>query len=712
GIEFAVGEGVDVISLSLGGEWVDSTYDDPTVNAVEAAIQAGVTVVIAAGNTGPAVYSINTPAIADEAIAVGASSGDAGVVPFSSRGPLYRSETEPTGYFAKPDIIAPGYQVFTARDDSSSTYEYPIYNSSDYGNTYTLFSGTSSSAPQIAALAALLLDKHPSLTPTEIKVFLMEGATDLGADPMEQGYGLANVTRSSEIIANTSSMLTLMTPLRYPTLPGTSSVFIMGDDRPDQDITVISTVNRGAVDITLQGNASDYIIISNDEITITVGYQHFGIGLAIPEDLPLSAMGNYFGNLTLVLGEEVISSMEIEFVLTAYGGTVLVDMAHHDANDPDDISYYTHFGKFLREQGIIFSELPENWEDVASSATIDGNSLAGIEVLMIMDTELDYTETEIESIHEFVEDGGKLLILSEGFDTDNSVPAFAFSDYNAILEPYGIQCEENWIGSGVDLYTGLAYGVDHGGVVDDHVLTEGVDNLYILNGGTLSVDSTVAGAQGLLWTDAQRTHALIAYAEKGNGSVIVISDGSTLYDTSIYDAIRLGADNLQLLENIAGQLQTEKPKIYDVVLTTGAFGENANVTAYIFDDDLEQVQMIIEGPQGDILDILLTESLGYKFVASFLYESAGFYRITIIANDIAGHTQTFTKLVLIPIDAADDMFILTVIIVLLGVVAVGVGYVAVLHFGGKRRARPRKIQAEKEEWTPPWDNDSQPPAIE
>ena len=187
-----------------------------------------------------------------------------------------------------------------------------------------------------------------------------------------------------------------------------------------------------------------------------------------------------------------------------------------------------------------------------------------------------------------------------------------------------------------------------------------------------------------------------------------MSDGSTLYDTIIYDSTRIGADNLHLLRNIAGQLLSEKPRIYDVELNTGSVGEAADVTAFIFDDDLSSVRMTIVGPNGSEITSDLVETLGYKFVYSFTMDSAGFFEITIIAEDDAGHIQTYQKVVLVAIDAADDEFILTVIMVLLAVVGAGLGYVGILRMGGKRKVK-RKIERE---WTPQWEDDSSPPAIE
>jgi subtilisin family serine protease len=54
------------------------------------------------------------------------------------------------------------------------------------------FTGTSAAAPQAAALAALLLSRHPDWTPAQVRAALQQAAVDI--DPpghdAETGYGL------------------------------------------------------------------------------------------------------------------------------------------------------------------------------------------------------------------------------------------------------------------------------------------------------------------------------------------------------------------------------------------------------------------------------------------------------------------------------------------------------------------------------------------
>jgi len=72
-IEDSVNDGMDVINLSLGSSLVQRAEDDIVVRALERAVQDGVIVVVAAGNSGPGSLTIGSPGIAPSAITVGAN---------------------------------------------------------------------------------------------------------------------------------------------------------------------------------------------------------------------------------------------------------------------------------------------------------------------------------------------------------------------------------------------------------------------------------------------------------------------------------------------------------------------------------------------------------------------------------------------------------------------------------------------------------------
>ncbi|WP_182199863.1 S8 family serine peptidase [Paraliobacillus salinarum] len=70
-LEKAVNDGMDIINMSLGN--AVNGPDWPTSVAVNRAVEKGVSVVIANGNSGPANWTVGSPATATKAIAVGAS---------------------------------------------------------------------------------------------------------------------------------------------------------------------------------------------------------------------------------------------------------------------------------------------------------------------------------------------------------------------------------------------------------------------------------------------------------------------------------------------------------------------------------------------------------------------------------------------------------------------------------------------------------------
>ncbi|MHA1772375.1 MAG: S8 family serine peptidase [Candidatus Thorarchaeota archaeon] len=703
GIEFAVDQGVDVISMSIGGSWYDGMFTDPSVEASRAAIRSGVAVVIAAGNSGPATETINAPGITEEAITVGASNGADAIAAFSSRGPVVRTNHDPIGRVVKPDIIAPGEDVVSGRWSGASLSEFPIYNSTQFGNYYTIWSGTSVATPLVAGIVAILEQEYPGLSPLAVKAFLMAGATDLGLDAMTQGMGLVNANYSAALINETSRIITVMTPLRYPTLPEGSSVLIVGDDRPSQKVTVLSTVNLGKVDIVLSGNATNFVNVSSNKLFVQTGYSYFSIGLNISDNLPLSAVGTYMGNLSLVAGTEIIASLNISYSINTYGGRLLVDMLHQASDDPDGPEYYNYFGQELREAGVITDRLEKSW--ITSYITPD--DLANSEMFMIMDTELGYTESEIDAIHNYVRNGGTLLILSEYYDSTYHNASYNMEDYNKILAPYGIQCEKNSIGVG-PAGNGLVYGADYGGAVANDSLMDGVRNLYIVYGGTLSINPSVAGARGLLWTDAAKTHALVAEAKVGRGRVIAIADGSTLYDDIINKATEMNADNLQFVRNLAQTIIPIAPRIYGVDFESGRIGDTANLTIFIFDYDLQSVTVRIQKPDGTNATNDVVESLGYKFATSFTLDTGGFYHIYVQASDSAGNIRVYEKTILVPVQAADDTFITSVVTGLLIIVVIGLCYVAIIKFGIGRGKRSRSRQ---DEWEIQVKDGGSPPEI-
>jgi serine protease AprX len=172
GIEWLHERGVHVISLSLGGTAQPGVKDILQVTC-EAAVDAGITVFCAAGNSGPGERTIATPGVSTKVITVGASDDNDKIADFSSRGPTVDG-------FEKPDVVAPGVNIIAGRSKNTALGRVV----DDY---YVELSGTSMATPFAAGVGLLMLKANPDLKPEEIKAALENSALDLktGNDNIE-----------------------------------------------------------------------------------------------------------------------------------------------------------------------------------------------------------------------------------------------------------------------------------------------------------------------------------------------------------------------------------------------------------------------------------------------------------------------------------------------------------------------------------------------
>jgi hypothetical protein len=196
----------DVVSNSWGWvtepssqfDYLSFTWEILAAPDILDASYDGVLHVFSAGNEGSGFMTIGPPGAATGILTVGASTTShwldylygpdqmdyEAIASFSSKGPSF------SGY-VKPDVVVPGLAGYAASPWFFSYYAADwVYVSSD---NYTLFSGTSQSAPVAAGVAALLIEKlndnAVSWTPSMVKNIIQSTATDLGYDPATQGFG-------------------------------------------------------------------------------------------------------------------------------------------------------------------------------------------------------------------------------------------------------------------------------------------------------------------------------------------------------------------------------------------------------------------------------------------------------------------------------------------------------------------------------------------
>lgn len=180
-INYAVTQGADVINMSLGSSGSDLILEQ----AIDNAVDSGVTVVAAAGNCGSSSYAyqgcsyqgeILYPAALPGVIAVGATDSSNNRSDFSSYGNAV-------------DVMAPGQgsikSTMWTKNNQTSAYSSSL-------------AGTSFASPIVAGVVALKIGQEPDITPVEVRSELISSANKVNGMGNNfftnyYGYGLIDV---------------------------------------------------------------------------------------------------------------------------------------------------------------------------------------------------------------------------------------------------------------------------------------------------------------------------------------------------------------------------------------------------------------------------------------------------------------------------------------------------------------------------------------
>ena len=187
GLEWSVSEGMQVVNMSLGG-----AYSETLEKACQAADDAGLLLVAAAGNDGSVIF----PAAYSSVIAVSATNSADGLAYFSSVG----DEVE---------LAAPGVDIY-------STYK-------DGG--YATMDGTSMASPHVAGTAALVWAAN-GWSNDAVRTQLQSTAENIGLSTRKQGYGLVDAENA---VLGTTKGNNLPTQQATGTITGTVTNMSTGD---------------------------------------------------------------------------------------------------------------------------------------------------------------------------------------------------------------------------------------------------------------------------------------------------------------------------------------------------------------------------------------------------------------------------------------------------------------------------------------------------
>jgi hypothetical protein len=231
GIDWAVANGARVLNLSLGGE--RNPFDKGgslSCQAVSRAYDAGVVVIVAAGNSGGDGNPRNEPASCRGALSVGALDEELERTFFSS-------------FDETIGISAPGRRIVSS---------VPVF--SDF--SFDSWNGTSMAAPFVSGVAALIIANNPSLKAGEVFDILRNSAVDLGvlgSDP-ETGAGLVDAAAAVGLgkVSKSETLINLrkyVTPLVVSSESNGESTFVKWEAPVGVavDKYIIRYINQGSV---------------------------------------------------------------------------------------------------------------------------------------------------------------------------------------------------------------------------------------------------------------------------------------------------------------------------------------------------------------------------------------------------------------------------------------------------------------------------------
>ncbi|MGC5007903.1 S8 family peptidase [Streptomyces sp. DT203] len=329
GMEWAVDQGADVVSMSLGG--TDTPGEDALTNAVNSLSASSNTLfVIAAGNAGPGESTLGTPGAADAALTVGAVDKSDALADFSSRGPRLGDMA------IKPEITAPGVNIVAARA-AGTTMGTPV------DANYTAASGTSMATPHVAGSAAILKQRHPDWTGQRIKEALTAHAKSAADQTVyQQGYGRVDIPAALDPSLELSGTADFrVIPWQKGTYPTRSRTLTLHNDAATDTVVTVTAAAKDASGTAVPAGTLSLsgAGLSDDRVTVPAGGT---AEVTVTLDNNGLKTGQYGGSVTATSdsGESVHAALG--FVTSVEQHDVTLKVTDRFGNTPKALKFTLH----------------------------------------------------------------------------------------------------------------------------------------------------------------------------------------------------------------------------------------------------------------------------------------------------------------------------------------------------------------------------------
>jgi subtilisin family serine protease len=190
GMDWVIGEGVRIMSMSLGLRGFTPAFQ----TVIDALRAANVLPVIAVGNEGP--NTSRSPGNYANVLAVGAMDARGQVADFSGSEQFARTVNP-----LCPALVAPGVEILSCVP----------------GGKYKTMNGSSMATPHVAGLAALLLQAKPTATADELERAIVGSCRLPAGMPQARGsHGVPDAVRAFQLLTGSQLPVAVAAPRRTP----------------------------------------------------------------------------------------------------------------------------------------------------------------------------------------------------------------------------------------------------------------------------------------------------------------------------------------------------------------------------------------------------------------------------------------------------------------------------------------------------------------